>query len=136
MRTTVKFTFLLMMMLFLAGCTGPKNVSMSPAEPQGWLTQGWRSAALAPQNLGSTVLAQRLESLLAKPIHLHTVVVTPKGVIALDADCPQGFGSNRAGKHEESAFRVSYQGGEVGITVRSLESGGVALLYSGIQWPF
>ncbi|GAP17619.1 hypothetical protein LSAC_01494 [Levilinea saccharolytica] len=136
MRKTAKFTFLLMILLLLAGCTGPKNVSMSPAEPQGWLTQGWRSAALAPQNLGSTALAQSLESLLAKPIHLHGVVVTPKGVFAVDADYPQGFRSNRAGKHEKSAFQVSYQGGEVGITLRSLDSGGVALIYSGIQWPF
>jgi len=136
MRKTAKFTFLLMILLLLAGCTGPKNVSMSPAEPQACLTQGSRSAALATHNMGSTALAQSLESLLAKPIHLHGVVVTPKGVFAVDADYPQGFRSNRAGKHEKSAFQVSYQGGEVGITLRSLDSGGVALIYSGIQWPF
>jgi len=135
MRQTVKFTFLLTLLIFLAGCAGPKTASISHAAPERWLTQGWRSAALAPQNVGSTVAVQRLESLLSKPIHVHAVMVTRKGVIAVDADYPQGLGANRAGKHEASAFQVSYQGDGVGITVRTLESGGVALIYSGIQWP-
>lgn len=135
MRQTVKFTFLLTLLILLAGCAGPKAVSNVQAVPDRWLTQGWRSAALAPQKAGSTVLAQGLEPLFAKPINLHVVLVIRTGTIAVEADCPQGFGAIQAGKSGTAAFQVSYQGDEVGITVRTLETGGVALMYSGIQWP-
>ncbi len=135
MRQTVKFTFLLILLILLAGCAGPKTVSKTYHGPEVWMAQGWRSAALAPQNLGSTVLAQRLEPLLSKPINLHVVLVIRTGTIAVEADCPQGFGANPAGKSGTAAFQVSYQGDGVGITMRTLETGGVALIYSGIQWP-
>ncbi len=136
MRQTVKFTFLVTLLLLLAGCAGPKAVSNFYTMSNRWLLQGWRSAALVPQNIGSTAAVQPLEALLSKPIHVHAVAVIRKGTISVDADCPQGLTANRSEQHEASAFQISYQGDGVGITVRTLESGGVVLMYSGIHWPF
>lgn len=77
--------FLLVLILFLTGCSPSQSVSVSVPEPATWPTAGWQHSSPEDQGMDSALLAQMLENLMADQTNVLSVIVVCNGALVTEA---------------------------------------------------